>query len=827
MLEGCSLKIILITSFLVFGQMMLNGEAQAAPDPRLSGGSGSPASVFVGAGIDSGVFVQNTGDAETTGLTLQFNYSLNVNSPTTSASGVICSNSSPNQVTCTMSGSMLAGGSRFVTIRVVTAQRGSLGCNVVLNTTGEDSDPTNNTRTIPDLEVREWGLETVFGLDPLEEGDPNAAIGEFAQIALGLNELPLVSSYLDVERNLIFFRRDGSGWDNEMVIQTNNVGRNSRFAASTTAAGESRFHFIFTRMTSEGENPLRYVQTDLNGQPSVTYDLPQAQNNNFRDLVLDASGSPNISYPRGGAAGIDCFDTSAAATTSVTTANLLIHSWYNGTAWRCARVTTGPISGPNALAIASDGRGHSAYIFENSEGDTALGYRRSAAPTAEGVILWRAGAGSFSRNRVLGGDPAPTAVQLSIATDGSNRAHICLYDPVGKQLLYFLPAVADGALPAGATVDGTASSTDATDVGQFCDITVRGDLIHISYYDAENKALKYAWKTLSGLAWSKTIVDDAVDPADVGQYPSIAVDSKGFVHIGYYDATNQDLKYAVTAGCGSWRVDSAETCDDGNTTTGDGCSATCQTEAGGGGGVCNNNGTCDAGETNATCPADCPLSAVCPNGVCESGENNANCAADCPTSCGNGACDPGETNATCPADCPLLAVCPNGVCETGEDSTSCVADCPTSCGNGACDNSETNATCARDCPPPVCDNDGTCEAGENNQNCAQDCPAGPVCGNNQKEGDEQCDDGNMNSGDGCSATCRTEGGGGPVCGNGSKESGEECDDGNTTAGDGCSAACRNETLPPPPTPSPIVSPPGTGKPARGGCSLTHDGRINR
>jgi len=54
---------------------------------------------------------------------------------------------------------------------------------------------------------------------------------------------------------------------------------------------------------------------------------------------------------------------------------------------------------------------------------------------------------------------------------------------------------------------------------------------------------------------------------------------------------------------------------------------------------------------------------------------------------------------------------------------------------------------------------------------------GPVCGNLVIEDDEQCDDGNTNSGDGCSITCQIEI---PpsVCGNSAVEAGETCDDGN-------------------------------------------------
>src|SRR5262249_16914873 len=56
-------------------------------------------------------------------------------------------------------------------------------------------------------------------------------------------------------------------------------------------------------------------------------------------------------------------------------------------------------------------------------------------------------------------------------------------------------------------------------------------------------------------------------------------------------------------------------------------------------------------------------------------------------------------------------------------------------------------------------------------------------------GTEQCDDGNIRSGDGCSQVCRIE-----TCGDGiiQKNKQEECDDGNTVSGDGCSATCQIE-----------------------------------
>ena len=60
------------------------------------------------------------------------------------------------------------------------------------------------------------------------------------------------------------------------------------------------------------------------------------------------------------------------------------------------------------------------------------------------------------------------------------------------------------------------------------------------------------------------------------------------------------------------------------------------------------------------------------------------------------------------------------------------------------------------------------------------------CGDGVKAGLEQCDDGNLVDGDGCSGSCLVE-----ECGDGVVQvsSGEVCDDGNQIGGDGCSAGC--------------------------------------
>lgn len=77
-----------------------------------------------------------------------------------------------------------------------------------------------------------------------------------------------------------------------------------------------------------------------------------------------------------------------------------------------------------------------------------------------------------------------------------------------------------------------------------------------------------------------------------------------------------------------------------------------------------------------------------------------------------------------------------------------------------------------------------------------------ICSDNTVTAPEECDDGNLINGDGCSASCLNETGwycsGSPsacypTCGDGVVAGSEECDDGNTTGGDGCSFTCTMET----------------------------------
>ena len=285
----------------------------------------------------------------------------------------------------------------------------------------------------------------------------------------------------------------------------------------------------------------------------------------------------------------------------------------------------------------------------------------------------------------------------------------------------------------------------------------------------------------------------------------------------------QPCIYTVSQTCGDGKIEGQEACDDGNKVDGDGCSSACQVEPGWscavpgqacmknavpvcGDGTVNNGEQCDDANTTAgdgcsatctiepgfTCPTPgqpCIKLQYCGDGILQTGEQ-----------CDDGNAVPGdgcsgvctiESGYACPAPgvaCVRIWVCgnahvdPGEACDDGNTSggDGCSADCTTV---------EPGWTC-----PDVGGNGGPCTKAPVNS-----------CGDGTVAGNEECDDGNTVSGDGCSSTCAVEAGYTcptpgkackkiEFCGDGvvNLDIGEQCDDGNALSGDGCSAVCTIE-----------------------------------
>lgn len=284
-------------------------------------------------------------------------------------------------------------------------------------------------------------------------------------------------------------------------------------------------------------------------------------------------------------------------------------------------------------------------------------------------------------------------------------------------------------------------------------------------------------------------------------------------------------------GCPNGAIDGASTaeeCDDGNTADGDGCSAACEVERCGNGVI--NLGwqeECDDAGESPTCDDDCTYQS------CGDGKLNTSAGEECdsdgandsnaPDTCGDGS----GPSLRGPCELPY---CPDGVIDTGEicddagETLTCDLNCtPASCGDGdlnatrgeTCDDG--NASDADSCPSSnsagspyclsatcgdgfVCSDAFTCGSGPGggveacdaagvSATCDGDCSVA-VCGDGTWNSlnvtapatgaGEQCDDGNLVSGDGCDGNCTAT-----ACGNGVVTAPETCDDGNDTNGDGC------------------------------------------
>jgi hypothetical protein len=128
----------------------------------------------------------------------------------------------------------------------------------------------------------------------------------------------------------------------------------------------------------------------------------------------------------------------------------------------------------------------------------------------------------------------------SIAVDSNNKAHICYYDRINRDLKYATNASGDWQ---------TKIIDSSGDIGASNSIAVdNNNKVHISYYDKTLGNLKYATDNLG--SWSIVTVDgiDSNANLDAGLFNSIAIDNQGYVHISYIDATKNRLKYAVNNG---------------------------------------------------------------------------------------------------------------------------------------------------------------------------------------------------------------------------------------------------------------------------------------
>ena len=244
---------------------------------------------------------------------------------------------------------------------------------------------------------------------------------------------------------------------------------------------------------------------------------------------------------------------------------------------------------------------------------------------------------------------------------------------------------------------------------------------------------------------------------------------------------------ALQVFCGNNIVEPGEECDDGNFVSWDGCSDICKFEAA----ICGNGITeaweeCDDGNTN----------------------NWDGCSNICKNEGGSGSSGGGGWG----WGSFIWAVCGNWVIEQNEQ----------------CD--DWNKTSGDGCSKSCRQEEEKEPEEEEILHFSADGVKEPVCWNGVLELTEECDDGNLSSGDWCNEFCEVEKSEQEnqkkkkketeleeeffedifevaECGNGILEKGERCDDGNNENNDGCSYRCRIE-------PKPIIQEPTWEEPVK-------------
>jgi uncharacterized delta-60 repeat protein len=188
-----------------------------------------------------------------------------------------------------------------------------------------------------------------------------------------------------------------------------------------------------------------------------------------------------------------------------------------------------------------------AAIAQPVDGDIIVG---GAAARAGGYLLMKFDAGPTSATRP---DDFAGGSANDLVRDANGGLHLAYFDAVARVLKYAYRA-RNGLWNAPITVDA------APEAGQYVSIDVDSTgRVGIAYFEGNHGDLKYAQQTAAG--GSRFAIETVEGPGITGLYPSFDFDDSNRPSIAYYRKTSGDLKF-VKKNAGVWNFEVVDTTND-------------------------------------------------------------------------------------------------------------------------------------------------------------------------------------------------------------------------------------------------------------------------
>ena len=354
----------------------------------------------------------------------------------------------------------------------------------------------------------------IGGTDPTSFVAPDTSgfVGYYTSTAIDSNNVVHISYYDGTNGDLKYATNASGYWTTVSVDTTGIVG-------------------LYTSIAIDSNNDVHISYYDVSN-----YDLKYATcssgcttASNWNDVSVDTIGDvglyTSIAIDSNNDVHISYYDVSnkdlkyAYSCTSCITAS----NWY-----RVSVDTGGSVGLYTSIAIDSNDDVHISYT------DSTNANLKYATCSSGCTFASHWNDVSVDTTGVVGTD-------TSIAIDSNDAVHISYLYSSNYDLKY-----ATCSSVCTFAINWNDASVDTTgNVGTRTSIAIdSNDDVHISYYDASNKDLKYATCS-SGCTSASNWNDVSVDTTGiVGLYTSIAIDSNDAVHISYFDSTNGDLKLA-------------------------------------------------------------------------------------------------------------------------------------------------------------------------------------------------------------------------------------------------------------------------------------------